>query len=40
VTQGIGDRYVFVEPQIAVAAGLAAGLAYWIVAGRTAGLRL
>ena len=39
VTQGIGDRYVFVEPQIAVAAGLAAGLAYWIIAGRTAGLR-
>ena len=39
VTQGIGDRYVFVEPRIAVAAGLAAGFAYWIIAGRTAGLR-
>ena len=39
VTLGVGDRYVFVEPQIAVAAGLAAGLAYWIIAGRTAGLR-
>jgi hypothetical protein len=36
--QGIGDRYVFVAPQIAVAAGLAAGFAYWIIAGRTAGL--
>jgi hypothetical protein len=39
LTQGIGDRYVFVAPQIAVAAGLAAGFAYWIIAGRTAGLR-
>ena len=39
VTQGIGDRYVFVAPQIAVAAGLAAGFAYWIIAGRSAGLR-
>jgi hypothetical protein len=38
-TVGIGDRYVFVGPQIAVAAGLAAGFAYWIIAGRTAGLR-
>jgi len=39
LAQGIGDRYVFVAPQIAVAAGLAAGFAYWIIAGRTAGLR-
>jgi hypothetical protein len=39
LSQGIGDRYVFVEPQIAIAAGLAAGFAYWIIAGRTAGLR-
>jgi hypothetical protein len=39
LSQGIGDRYVFVEPQIAVAAGLVAGFAYWIVAGRAAGLR-
>jgi hypothetical protein len=39
VTLGGGDRYVFVEPQIAVAAGLAAGFAYWIIAGRSAGLR-
>jgi hypothetical protein len=39
LTQGMGDRYVFIEPRIAVAAGLAAGFAYWIIAGRTAGLR-
>jgi hypothetical protein len=39
VTLGSGDRYVFVGPQVAVAAGLAAGFAYWIIAGRTAGLR-
>ena len=39
LSQGTGDRYVFVAPQIAVAAGLVAGFAYWIIAGRTAGLR-
>jgi len=31
-----GNRFL-TEPRLLVAAGLAAGLAYWIVAGRTAG---
>jgi hypothetical protein len=37
-----GDRYDYgflAEPRILVAAGLAAGLAYWLVAGWTAGFR-
>src|SRR5262249_60843988 len=33
----IGDDQLRVEPMIVVAAGLAAGLAYWITAGWTAG---
>jgi hypothetical protein len=38
MTQGIRDEYRFLtEPTILVAAGLAAGLAHWIVAGSTAG---
>jgi hypothetical protein len=38
LTQDIRDEYRFLtEPRILVAAGLAAGLAYWIVAGWTAG---
>jgi hypothetical protein len=38
LTQDIRDEYRFLfEPKILVAAGLAAGLAYWIVAGWTAG---
>jgi hypothetical protein len=38
LTQDIRDEYPFLaEPKILVAAGLAAGLAYWIVAGWTAG---
>jgi hypothetical protein len=38
LTQDIRDEYGFLaEPKILVAAGLAAGLAYWIVAGWTAG---
>jgi len=38
LTQDIRDEYRFLaEPMILVAAGLAAGLVYWIVAGWTAG---
>jgi hypothetical protein len=38
LTQDIRDEYRFLtEPKILVAAGLAAGLVYWIVAGWTAG---
>ncbi|HWN53183.1 MAG TPA: hypothetical protein VNO18_25760 [Xanthobacteraceae bacterium] len=38
LTQDIRDEYRFLtEPRILVAAGLTAGLAYWIVAGWTAG---
>ena len=38
LTKDIRDEYRFLaEPRILVAAGLAAGLAYWIVAGWTAG---
>jgi len=38
LTQDIHDEYRFLtEPTILVAAGLTAGLAYWIVAGWTAG---
>jgi hypothetical protein len=38
LTQDIRDQYRFLaEPRILVAAGLAAGLAYWLVAGWTAG---
>jgi hypothetical protein len=38
LTQDLRDEYRFLtEPRILVAAGLAAGLAYWIVAGWTAG---
>jgi len=38
LTQDIRDEYRFLtEPKILVAAGLVAGLAYWIVAGWTAG---
>ena len=38
LTQDVRDEYHFIaEPRILVAAGLAAGLAYWIVAGWTAG---
>jgi glucan phosphoethanolaminetransferase (alkaline phosphatase superfamily) len=37
-TQDIRDEYRFLtEPRILVAAGLVAGLAYWLVAGSTAG---
>jgi hypothetical protein len=38
LTQDIREEYRFLaEPRILVAAGLAAGLAYWLVAGWTAG---
>ena len=38
LTQDIRDEYRFLtEPRILVAAGLLAGLAYWIVSGWTAG---
>jgi len=38
LTQDIRDEYRFLtEPKILVAAGLLAGLAYWIVSGWTAG---
>jgi len=38
LTQDIRDEYRFLtEPRILVAAGLRAGLAYWIVSGCTAG---
>ena len=38
LTQDMRDEYRFLtEPRILVAAGLAAGLAYWIVTGWTAG---
>jgi len=38
VMQDVQDQYRFLtEPKIMVAAGLAAGLAYWLVAGWTAG---
>jgi hypothetical protein len=38
LTQDIRDEYRFIaDPKILVAAGLAAGLAYWLVAGWTAG---
>ena len=38
LTQDIRDEYRFLaDPKILVAAGLAAGFAYWIVAGWTAG---
>ncbi|HMA75203.1 MAG TPA: hypothetical protein VKP67_27500 [Xanthobacteraceae bacterium] len=38
LTQDIRDEYPFLaEPIVLVAAGLAAGLVYWIVAGWTAG---
>jgi hypothetical protein len=38
LTQDIRDEYRFLaDPKILVAAGLAAGLAYWLVAGWTAG---
>jgi hypothetical protein len=38
LTQDIRDEYrVLTEPKILIAAGLAGGLAYWLVAGWTAG---
>jgi hypothetical protein len=38
LTQDIRDEYPFLaEPRILIAAGLLAGLAYWIVSGATAG---
>ena len=38
LTQDIRNEYRFLtEPRILVAAGLVAGVAYWMVAGRTAG---
>jgi hypothetical protein len=38
LTQDIGDTYrLLTDPTILVAAGLAAGFAYWAVAGSTAG---
>ena len=38
LTHDIRDRYqLLADPQVLVAAGLAAGLAYWLVAGSTAG---
>jgi hypothetical protein len=38
LTQDIRDEYrLLSDPKILVAAGLAAGLAYWLVAGSTAG---
>jgi hypothetical protein len=38
LTQDIRDRYdLLADPQVLVAAGLAAGLAYWLIAGSTAG---
>jgi hypothetical protein len=38
LSQDIRDTYRFLtEPKVLIAAGLAAGLTYWLVAGRTAG---
>jgi hypothetical protein len=38
LTEDIGDEYrLLSDPKILLAAGLAAGLAYWLVAGWTAG---
>jgi hypothetical protein len=38
IMQDAQDRYRFLtEPKVMVAAGLAGGLAYWLVAGWTAG---
>lgn len=38
IMQDVQDRYRFLtEPRVMVAAGLAGGLAYWLIAGWTAG---